>query len=280
LPRDLGDVLHYFLPEAKSGGVGDRAAAARRRERETPPEGLIRLAAAPGHPAALPLVGIPIGDRDVVRAAFTWNLAVEVVRLGGRAVVVAPARDAGSPLWPVEGVGPMGAEVAITQARSPGELYRRALDLSVERAAEADDGGLVFVRLPPSWLRRASESGNLMRWMLLFTTAERRDLLETYGLAKLLLKANTPSMRVGVTIHGARRVRDAERAFSHLARVAEKNLGCGLTSYGLLVDDLDVYRAIVAQRPIGLEHPQCPAARALRDVARLVLDQARELAVD
>ena len=35
------------------------------------------------------------------------------------------------------------------------------------------------------------------------------------------------------------------------------------------------HRAIVARRPIGLEHPQSPAARALRDVARLVLEDAR-----
>jgi MinD-like ATPase involved in chromosome partitioning or flagellar assembly len=45
-------------------------------------------------------------------------------------------------------------------------------------------------------------------------------------------------------------------------------------SYGLLVDALHVYRAIVAQRPIGLAHPQSPAARALRDVAQLLLTDA------
>ena len=46
----------------------------------------------------------------------------------------------------------------------------------------------------------------------------------------------------------------------------------------LVVDDLHVYRAIVSRRPIGIEHPQSRAARALRDVARLVLDDARSLA--
>jgi MinD-like ATPase involved in chromosome partitioning or flagellar assembly len=61
-----------------------------------------------------------------------------------------------------------------------------------------------------------------------------------------------------------------------LARAARRNLRCDLCSYGLLVDDLHVYRAIVAQRPIGLAHPQSPAARALRDVAELLLGDARE----
>ena len=55
----------------------------------------------------------------------------------------------------------------------------------------------------------------------------------------------------------------------------DPNLGLGR----LDVHDLDVYRAIVAQRPIGLDHPQSPAARALRDVAGLLLEDARKASV-
>ena len=72
---------------------------------------------------------------------------------------------------------------------------------------------------------------------------------------------------------------EAEEAFAKLARTTQRSLGRDLQSYGLLVDDLDVYRAIVAQRPIGLAHPQSPAARALRDVAQMLLDDARKRAV-
>ena len=84
---------------------------------------------------------------------------------------------------------------------------------------------------------------------------------------------------VGVTIHGARRIADAESAFLHLADVASRWLRRELVSYGLLVDDLHIYRAIVARRPIGLEHPQSRAARALRDVARMLLEDTRGAAV-
>jgi hypothetical protein len=48
-----------------------------------------------------------------------------------------------------------------------------------------------------------------------------------------------------------------------------------LTSYGLLFDDLYVYRAIAAGRPIGLAHPQAPATRALMDVAGLIYENTR-----
>ncbi len=266
MARSLGDVLHYFIPEAGTPADGG-----------TPPPGGLLPRPNPTAPAALPIVSVAIGDSDVVRAAFTWNLGVEVARLGGRAVVVTPACDQQSPLWPEEGVGPMGAELVVSQAGDLGGLHRAALDVAVDRAALLSPGasGVVFVRVPPAWLCVAADAPALLRWTLLYTSSDRRELLETYGLAKLLLGVD-PSSRVGVTLHGVRRKGEAEAAFTRLARSTEKHLGLPLSSYGMLVDDLHVYRAIVARRPIGLEHPQSPAARALRDVARLILEDAAE----
>lgn len=274
MPRDLGDVLHYFLPDAaedapeRSDGPGPERGGAGSPERL-----LVR-----GVPPALPILALPVGDRDVVRAALAWNLTVEIARLGGCATLVTGhARDA-SMLWPEAGRGPVGAVVVHASAAGLGDLYRAALDAAVGRSLEATEGGVVIVCVPPLWLRADGDGRPLLRWVLLLTTAERREMMETYALAKLLLRADTES-QVGVTIHGARRIGDARRAFAQLAGVASRHLGRMPVSYGLLVDDLHVYRAIVARRPIGLEHPQAPAARALRDVARLVLEDARKTAV-
>ncbi len=264
MPRRLADVADYFLPRA--GG----AAGAARRERARPS----RPAGSPERPAALPIVAVPVADRDVVRAALAWNLTVEVARLGASAALLAPEAEEPSPLWPESGTGPAGIEVVRTEAAGLPDLARAALDLAVSRAAESDAGGLVLVRVPPAWLAGASEARALLRWVLLLTAGSPRDLLETYALAKAVLALH-PEARVGVTVHGARRLDDAERAFRQLADVAARHLGRSVVSYGLLVDDLHVYRGIVARRPIGLEHPQSRAARALRDVARLLLDDAR-----
>jgi hypothetical protein len=226
----------------------------------------------------LPIVAVPIGDRDVVRAAFTWNLSIEMARLGARSALVTPGWDESSPLWPEPSDAPFGAELIRTRAPDLGALYRVAIDAAVERADGARDGGAIFVRVPPAWLRAPGEGAAVLRWSLLFTCSHAHELLETYGLGKLILTA-VDDADVGVTIHGARSLREAEGAFTRLARVARSRLERDLLSYGLLVDDLDVYRAIVAQRPIGLAHPQSTAARALRDVARMLLDDARKRSV-
>ncbi|MEE8581479.1 MAG: hypothetical protein V3T33_07805 [Myxococcota bacterium] len=268
MPRDLSDVLHYFMPESEPAAGTPTPL---RPERNS-------LRPAARHPAALPLIGVPLGAQDVVRAAFTWNLTVEIARLGGRAILIAPDEGEPSSLWPESGLGPMGAEIIRSDARNLVELHRKALDVAVARAPEANEGGVVFVRIPPTWIADFSEDGSWLRWTLLFSSGDSRDLLETYGVAKLLFRAHS-NARVGVVIHGAQRIGEAERAFARLARSTERNLGRSLESYGLLVDDLHVYRAIVAQRPIGLAHPQSPAARSLRDVAGMVLDDARERAL-
>jgi hypothetical protein len=264
MPRKLGDVADYFLPRAET------ASLLARRERVQPH----RPAAEPERPAALPILAVPVGDRDVVRAAFAWNLAVEVARLGASAALLAPEAEEPSPLWPESGPGPVGSEVVLTGAAGLPDLARAALDLAVSRAAESEAGGLVLVRVPPAWLSGAGDARALLRWVLLLTAGAPRELLETYALAKAVL-ARHPQARVGVTVHGARRLDEAERAFRQLAEVSARHLGRSVVSYGLLVDDLHVYRGIVARRPIGLEHPQSRAARALRDVARLLLEDAR-----
>ena len=83
MPRDLGDVLHYFFREDAGRGPA-------------PPEPPV--ATAPR--AALPVIATPLSERDVVRAALLWNLAVEIARQGASASVVAPAEGDTSALWP------------------------------------------------------------------------------------------------------------------------------------------------------------------------------------
>jgi hypothetical protein len=240
-------VLHHFIPEA--GPAPQRSAA------------------------SVPIVTVPIGARDVLRAAIVWNLAFERAREGASADILGPDDGDAAALWPAVGAGPLGTEVAIATAAGPAEFGRAALELANARAAESPNG-VVLARVPPSWLDKAAHAGSLFSFSLFFAAPDRRDLLETYALMKSLQSA-APSVRLGAVIHGVARIAEAERAFSKLALAVERHRGARLTSFGLLVDDLQMVRSIVNRRPVGLSHPQSPAAHALRDVARLILADAR-----
>ena len=259
LPRDLGDVLHYFLDDDASGGPSTR--------RKPSPDGTPARRA-----VELPLVAVPLGDQDVVRAALLWNLAVELARGGSSASVVAPAGAETEALWPEPGRGPLGAELVLTFAQDLGALARLARDVAATSAAS--EHGLVLVRVPPSWLDKAADAPELFSWTLLLTSPEPEDLLETYAVAKRLLETN-PGARIGITVHGPRCVAEARDAFDRLDLATRRHLGRELTSYGLLIDDLHVYRAIVSRRPLGLTHPRAAATRALQEVAGLLLEDAR-----
>jgi len=266
LARDLGDVIHHFLPATDAAADSDSPA---KPEAPTPRT---------DGPTALPVVALPIGERNVVRAAYAWNLAVEVARQGASVTLLAPECSESAMLWPPPGRGPVGAEVVLHTAQDLQELTAAAEELATSRAMDAAEGGVILACVPPSWFVQAAGECALLRWVLLFTAPDTRELRDSYALVKQIV-ATRVDARVGITIHGVRRVGDAEAAFSRLAGIAARHLSHSLESYGFLVDDLHVYRAIVSRRPIGLEHPQSRAARALRDVAELLLDDARVAAV-
>lgn len=289
MPRDLADVLHYFLPELEeSPAAGDASPSPtpRRRDLGRTGEDAQDRRPAEGIVPPLPVLGLAIGDRDVVRAALAWNLAIETARLGGTTVILAPEEDRGSPLWPEAGIGPLGTELLFCPAKDLRGLYEAAADLAQQRAQQRTQqrtqqragqpprGGIIFVRIPPAWLEAQDELPDVLRWVLMLSGSSDRELDESLSLCARLL-ARHPKIEIGVTLHGVQSIAEARSAYEILARRAQTDLGLFLISYGLLVDDLHVYRAIAAQRPIGLAHPQAPAARALMDVARLLYEDAR-----
>ena len=221
----------------------------------------------------------------MVHAAYTWNLAAETARLGGSSAILTPDVDRAAPLWPASGSDRLDIEIVHSPARNLAELRKAAAELAAERGKTARRGGVVFARIPPAWLAadaadatHANQDGggavDWIRWLLVFTSARRRDVEMTFERVRRWVHER-PGIEVGVTIHGVNRIDEARHAFDDLARACEERLGLSLASYGLLVDDLDIYRAIAAGRPIGSENPNAPAARALTDVARLLYEDAR-----
>jgi hypothetical protein len=281
VPRDLSDVLHYFLPELEgtpeSRSRTGSAAGRRAGVSHSPPSGSRRRLEPRGSGSAhrpLSVLGIPIGERDVVHAAFTWSLAVETARQGGSAVIVAPESDRHSPLWTPPGPGGPEPELVFCPARQLTELRQAATSLAEDRSRSAREGGIVFSRIPPEWLDAAPKREDPIPWLLMFSSPRREDTTATFERVKRWVN-DRPELEIGVTIHGVQRVAEARDAFDDLARRCQERLGVSLVSYGLLTDDLDVYRAIAAGRSISETHPDSPAARALADVARLIYEDAR-----
>ena len=279
MPRDLADVLHYFLPELEESTPSPEHASDIPSEPASETDGEIAARKKPrrrggdGAPP-LPILGLPVGTRDVVRAALAWNLAIETARLGATTILLAPEADRGSPLWPEPGVGPLGCELVFCPAKDIASLYEAAAEVARRRAYDAKRGGVVFLRIPPEWISKETAPQTLVRWFLLLSAARQEDLSDTLAFARTMVSTH-PGAEIGLSVHGVSKIAQARKAYESLAKKMREELSQDLISYGLLVDDLHVYRAIAAQRPIGLAHPQSPAARALGDVARLIYEDAR-----
>jgi hypothetical protein len=247
VPRELGDVLHYFLPEVGAS-----------------PDG------APG----APVISVPLGPHDLVRGALLWNLAVELSRSGAQVTLVVPRPGAAWALSAPAGRGPLGLEIVHTAGGEVAELGQCAREAAA-RGDPAGREGLVLTAVPPPWLGKGTDAAAVLGWVIALCRTEPRDLEET---AAVLASAasSAPSARLGASVFGARCVGGARAAFEQLAAAVEPRVGRPLESYGLLVDDVQLSRSIVSRRPIPLSHPGSPAARALADVARLILEDRRE----
>ncbi len=245
MPRDLGDVLHYFIPE-------------------------VETVLTPGVARAWTL---PLREDDLVRAGLLWNLAVELARQGLRVSLVAPARVGAAAAWPTEPRGPLGIEWVRVESGEPAELASAAQSAGARHAG--DPAAAVVTALPASWLRKAADLGALLDSLLVLARPDPEERLESYALLKRAAH-HAPHGRLGVCVFGARSLAEARRAFERLADTSERHLGRPLASYGVLVDDVHLSRSIVTGRPIALTQPASLAARALADVAGLLLAEEPE----
>jgi hypothetical protein len=139
------------------------------------------------------------------------------------------------------------------------------------------EGMLRLAAVPAEWIGAPGPTGGLLAWTLLFATPDPAGLEAAGWLAERVAQADATA-EVGVTLHGVESVEEARVAFERMAGRFEAAAGRGLRSYGLLLDDLLVYRGAVERRPVVLSHPQSLASRALADVARLLLADARGVA--
>jgi len=240
MPRELGDVLHLFAPELAGPAV---------------------LAS----DAPRPLIGVPLARPDPAALALLRNLAFETARQGASVSLHAPASLAS---------GVEASPIGVAEARigdDPAALARGAEQAL--RDAPGFEPRIAFAAFPSAWLVKASELAPLLGWTLVFVRPDEASLADAAA-ALESIAGQAPRARLGVTVHGVRNLTEARDCFEHLALRIERRFGTPLTSYGVLVDDVRLSRAIVTGRPISLASPHSGSARALADVASLLLADA------
>lgn len=252
MARDLGHVLHLFAPELAAPGDADVA----------PGGDPARMPDAEG---TLPLIGVPLARPDAVRMALLDNVAVEAGRHGAHVALLAPRALFGAA--GEDAAAPFGVESRRIDA-GPAALVQGAEEAL--RRAPPRAPALVFAAYPASWLQKGADVAALLRWSLVFVRPDAASLREASDVLETIA-AQAPGARLGVSVYGVRTLVEARDCFEHLALGVERRLGCALTSYGVLVDDVHVSRSIVTGRPVGLSNPHTPSARAFADVARLLL---------
>ena len=235
MARELADVLHHFLGDAVSGE---------------------RLG-----PATLALLSEP---DDAFAVTVTWNLAHELARRGLAVAWVTSLAD--------EELLPPDATPGLTRLLSPAQELSglaRAVSEAIAKLAASPTPGLVLVRVPPGWIAPGPAAERTLAWTLQLVAPDLEQRIRAISIARRVLAAR-PAARVGAVLHDVRNVREAERAFTALTRECVERSHARLVSYGVLLDDADLYRSLLARRPLTLLRPDARATRAVADVANLL----------
>lgn len=259
MPRELSDVLHYFIPD--------------RGDEQSPESAGLDAPPSSREIRGLTPLAVPVRERDAIPVSFVWNLAIEIARTSRRAILLAPEDSGLQPVreWlptPTTMDQSIGPEFVFSAADDLGALARDARELG--RTPHPRGPALAVALLPIRWIRPDPDGAHLLRHPVLFATPETTSLNATQALLERIFEA-APDAEPGVTIHGVDSIDEAERAFDRLALRCETGLGRPLQSYGLLLDDLQVYRAVSDRLPMATAHPHSLASRALADVARLLI---------
>ena len=245
MPRQLGDVLHYLIPEAAPPST---QAASKRN----------------------PLVIIPIEADDPVRSAISWNLAFELARTGKPWQLIIPDVGASHSHWPLGRSQPPSVPNQKIDAHTWEELEQHCA-----ANPSATGGASNLAALPPDWIRAANARFQEDDLLLLFATPDTRNLMEQFALAKsAATQAHRPQL--GLCIYAAKSRHEAELAFHRFHSATQKHLEISTQSYGMLFEEVQIYRAIVEQQPVGLSHPHSLASKALRNVAALIASDWKE----
>jgi hypothetical protein len=235
MARELADVLHHFLGEAPLDG---------------------RLG-----PSSLALLS---EADDAFAVGVTWNLAHELARLGLAVAWVTSLAD--------EELLPPDATPGLTRLLSPaqdlGGLARAVAEASAKLAASRAPG-LVLVRVPPARIAPGPAAERVLGWTVQLAAPDSARRGRALAVARRVVAA-CPRARLGVALHEVRTVREAEIAFTALARETAERSSAHLTSYGVLLDDAEIYRSLLARRPLASMRPDARASRSVADVASLL----------
>ena len=240
--KNLGDVLHYFIPE-------DEQSAA--RERESPAE---RELALPLHGPA-PRICVPTGPDRLLWCALALELAGALAAESGSARVEVgfPA----SPLWPsVPGVR------VTARARAP-----EALAAAVAEIASGEPA-LVLERPERLAALLARPERALLDGVLLPVDASAPGV----GRALRLLREVAPAlgrMPVLAWVIGARTARDASELAERLAAAARRQHGLDVEVAPALPSDPALFRALLRGESVhASDDGTSPGARELRALSR------------
>lgn len=114
--------------------------------------------------------------------------------------------------------------------------------------------------------------------VLLITTPEPTSITDAYALIKLLA-SKQKSKKVKVIVNRADNQIEATDIFNKLNTVSKRFLSMELDSFGFVLNDECVSKAVKMQKPFSICFPKCSAAKMIKEISEKLTSGDKELSV-
>lgn len=111
--------------------------------------------------------------------------------------------------------------------------------------------------------------------VVLVTTAEPPAIVDAYALTKTIVKVDKAT-KIRIVINRADGYAESEEIYEKFKNVAKNYLGIDVKKLGYITDDINVSKAVKAQKPFTIQFPTSIASRNLSDITKAFLNMGEQ----
>lgn len=243
-------------------------------------------------------ITVTSGKGGVGKSNFTINLAIKLSQLGKKVVVI--DADLGlsnidillgiSPKYNLSNIFTSNVDINDLIVKGPGDIYLisggtgtlNLVDLTQNEITKLLDTfnkinnvyDYVIIDTGAGINRSVTSFIDASNEIIVVMTPDPTSITDAYSLIKNI---NVDGKSLSIVINRAETISEGMNVFSKMQSACKRFLNVDVTNLGVLLDDLNVTRAVKLQKPFVIYNPNCTTSKSMTLIANNIENNERKI---